>query len=99
MQYRAAKQREIARRAALGKGGDTSPRSRSTEKRSLFSERERASEKGPNPGLYLGEQAGQHVVLIEGRDEDRQIGDWTCTQGPCGPASQATVGLKFICSV
>lgn len=80
MQDRAAKQREIARRAALGKGGDTLPRSRSTEKRSLFSERERASEsqhsksgsrecKGPKPGLYLGEQAGQHVVLIEERDE------------------------------
>lgn len=50
------------------------------QKRDLCLLRERAREsqhsksgsreyKGPEPGLYLGEQAGQHVVLIEERDE------------------------------
>ena len=79
MQSRAAKQREIAGRTASGKGGNMSPRSRA-QKRDLCLLRERAREsqhskrgsrecKGPDPGLYLGEQAGQHLVLIEERDE------------------------------
>lgn len=77
MQSRAAKQREIASRTASGKGGDTSPRNRSTEKRSLSSERQNQHSKqwerkceGPGPGLHLGEQAGRHVVLME---EDRRL--------------------------
>lgn len=76
MQSRAAKQREIASRTASGKGGDTSPKSRRTEKRSLSSERENQHSEQweqrvqrPWPWTALGRAGWPACGLDGGRQE------------------------------